>query len=227
MLIRVIFTALIMDLELRQIEYNNWILIVLITCICAIAIARWLSSYRISDLLSSFYKYRFIKITRNSEKGASILIITSIAVYTIQSSLLIYLWLERSNSDYKGITSYLIILTLISAFLLAKHFIGKLIAEICNFQEQLELVDHQRNIYRAMLGYVLLILNSIVIYSSQLEFIALKAATIIMVIFLLAYNIILVYTYRKMLFPTIFYFILYLCTLETTPYLLLYKYFKL
>ncbi|AGC76189.1 uncharacterized protein DUF4271 [Nonlabens dokdonensis] len=216
-----------MDLELRQIEYNNWILIVLITCICAIAIARWLSSYRISDLLSSFYKYRFIKITRNSEKGASILIITSIAVYTIQSSLLIYLWLERSNSDYKGITSYLIILTLISAFLLAKHFIGKLIAEICNFQEQLELVDHQRNIYRAMLGYVLLILNSIVIYSSQLEFIALKAATIIMVIFLLAYNIILVYTYRKMLFPTIFYFILYLCTLETTPYLLLYKYFKL
>lgn len=227
MLIRVIFTALIMDLELRQIEYNNWILIVLITCICAVAIARWLSSYRISDLLSSFYKYRFIKITRNSEKGASILIITSIAVYTIQSSLLIYLWLERSNSDYKGITSYLIVLTLISAFLLAKHFIGKLIAEICNFQEQLELVDHQRNIYRAMFGYVLLILNSIVIYSSQLEFIALKAATIIMVIFLLTYNIILVYTYRKMLFPTIFYFILYLCTLETTPYLLLYKYFKL
>ncbi len=227
MLIRVIFTSRIMDIELRSLEYNNWISIIFIVCVCAIAIARWLSSYRISDLLSSFYKSRFIKISRNNEKGSSILIITSIAIYTIQIALLLYLWLQRASSYYSGIKSYLIILTLVSVFLLSKYYLGKIIAEICSFQNYLEVIEHHRNIYRAMLGYALLILNSIIIYSTHSNYIALKIATIATLLCLLMYNLFLVYTYRKLLFPTMFYFILYLCALETTPYLLLYKYFKL
>ncbi|WP_304015590.1 DUF4271 domain-containing protein [Nonlabens dokdonensis] len=216
-----------MELELRQIEYNSWISFIFLTCISAIAISRWLSSYRISDLLSSFYKDRFIKITRNSDKNLSLLVVTSVIIYTIQIALLIYLWLQESGDKYQGFISYLIVLTVLSVFLLSKHYIGKLVAEICGFQDELHIVEHHRNIYRAMLAYMLLFINSIVIYSTSSSFLALQIATVFTLLSLLLYNLIVIYAYRKLLIPTVFYFILYLCALETSPYLLLYKYFKL
>ena len=148
-------------------------------------------------------------------------------VYTINVALFIYIYYKKEQQLPIALNGYLLCLTFVSVFLLTQHFIGKLIATLCNFEELLNTIDHHRNIYRAMFAYALLIINCIVIYLCNMNETALLTALIFIGFMLFIYHLILIYTYRSLLFSTHLYFILYLCALEITPYLLLYKYFML
>lgn len=216
-----------MNIELRHIELNDWISITLLFCVMILAIAKWFSKFRITDLLSAYFKNRFIKLSRNREDGSSVLITASVIVYTINIALFIYLFYQKERQLPIALNGYLLSLTLISVFFLTKHFTGKLIATLCNFEELLHMIDHHRNIYRAMFAYALLIINCIVIYLCDINELALLTALIFIGFALFIYHLILIYTYRSLLFSANLYFILYLCALEFTPYLLLYKYFML
>ncbi|MEN8901498.1 MAG: DUF4271 domain-containing protein [Nonlabens sp.] len=213
--------------ELRHIELNDWITITLLSCVVIIVIARWFSAFNITDLLSSYFKDRFIKLSRNGEDGSSVLIVSSVVVYSINISLFLYLFYQISFNKLIELNGYIMVLTATSVFVLAKHFIGKLIATLCNFEEMLFTIDHHRNIYRAMFAFGLLIINLIVIYAFEMHENVFLTSFITICLVLFAYNLILIYRYRNMLISSNFYFILYLCTLEIAPYLLLYKYIML
>ena len=216
-----------MDIELRHIELNDWISITLLFCVMMLAVAKRFSKFHITDLLSAYFKSRFIKLSRNREEGSSVLITGSVIVYTINVALFIYIYYKKEQQLPIALNGYLLCLTFVSVFLLTQHFIGKLIATLCNFEELLNTIDHHRNIYRAMFAYALLIINCIVIYLCNMNETALLTALIFIGFMLFIYHLILIYTYRSLLFSTHLYFILYLCALEITPYLLLYKYFML
>jgi hypothetical protein len=216
-----------MDIELRQIELNDWISITLLFCVMILATAKWFSKFRITDLLSAYFKNRFIKLSRNREDGSSILITASVIAYTINIALFIYVFYQKEQQLPIALNGYLLSLTFISVFFLTQHFVGKLIATLCNFEELLLLIDHHRNIYRAMFAYALLIINCIIIYLCDMNELALLTALIFIGFVLFIYHLVLIYTYRSLLFSAHLYFILYLCALEITPYLLLYKYFML
>jgi hypothetical protein len=216
-----------MNIELRHIELNDWISITLLFCVMILAIAKSISKFQITDLLSSYFKSRFIKLSRNREEGSSILITGSVIAYTINIALFIYIYYQKEQQLPIALNGYLLCLTFISVFFLTQHFIGKLIATLCNFEELLLMIDHHRNIYRAMFAYGLLIINCIVIYLCDMNEMALLIALIFIGFVLFIYHLALIYTYRSLLFSAHLYFILYLCTLEITPYLLLYKYFML
>lgn len=216
-----------MNIELRHIELNDWISITLLFCVMILAIAKWFSKFHITDLLSSYFNSRFVKLSRNREEGSSILITGSVIVYTINIALFIYMYYQQEQELPLALNGYLLCLTLISVFFLTQHFMGKLIATLCDFEELLVLIDHHRNVYRAMFAYALLLANCIVIYLCDMNDTTLLTALIFIGFVLFVYHLILIYTYRSLLIPTHLYFILYLCALEITPYLLLYKYFML
>lgn len=217
-----------MDITLRHIELNDWITITLLLCVILLAISRWFSTFNITDLLSSYFKDRFIKLSRNGEDGSSVLIISSTIVYCINAALFLYLYYQtyvhQNNIELNG---FIQALTFISVFVLFKHFIGKLIANLCSFEELLFTIDHHRNIYRAMFAFALLIINAVVIYGCDMNETAFLLSFILITVTMFLYNLILIYTYRSMIVASHFYFILYLCTLEIAPYLLLYKYIML
>jgi len=214
-------------MELRSIVQNDWITITLISCVMVIAIARWFSTFHISDLLSSYFKNRFIKLSRNTDDGSSVLILSSVMVYTINLSLFIYLCYKTQNHQKVELNGFILTLTFVTVFILARHFVGKLIATLCDFEELLYAIDHQRGIYRAMFAYALLIINFMIIYATNFNATVLLASLTAIALVLFIYNLILIYTHRRRLLSSNFYFILYLCTLEFAPYLLLYKYFML
>jgi hypothetical protein len=216
-----------MNIELRHIELNDWISITLLFCVMILAIAKWLSAFYITDLLSSYFKSRFIKLSRKREEGTSVLITGSVIVYTINIALFIYIYYQKEQQLPIALNGYLLCLTLVSVFFLTQHFIGKLIATLCNFEELLLRINHHRNIYRAMFAYALLIINCIIVYLCDMNEMALLTALIFIGFVIFTYHLVLIYTYRGLLFSTHLYFILYLCALEITPYLLLYKYFML
>jgi hypothetical protein len=208
-------------------ELNDWISIILLFCVLILAVARWFSKFHITDLLSCYFKDRFIKLSRNGEEGSSVLITGNVVVYTINIALFIYVFYQKEKQLPIEINGFLLSLTFLSVFFLTQHFIGKLIATLCNFEQLLIIVDHHRNIYRAMFAYPLLIINCIIIYLCDMNETALLTSLIIIGFVLFVYHLILIYTYRSLLFSAHLYFILYLCALEITPYLLLYKYFML
>jgi hypothetical protein len=216
-----------MNIELRHIELQDWIAITLMSGVLLVAITRWFSSFLITDLLSSYFKDRFINLSKNGEDGSSLLIISSVAVYIINLSLFIYLFFQNSQQHPITLEGYILTLTLVSVCILLKHFLGKLVATLCSFEELLFIIDHRRNIYRAMFAYLLIIINCIVIYGYQMSEGAFFISLITITLLLFLYNLILIYTYRSFVFASTFYFILYLCTFEIAPYLLLYKYIML
>lgn len=216
-----------MNFELRNILTNDWITLTLLVSIAFLAIAKWFSSILLSDLLSSYFKDRFIKISKSNGEGTSLLIISSQVVYGINLSLFIYLYYQSRIASSPQFINFILTLTLITTFLLGKQYLGKLIANLCDFENIVEVIDHHRNMNRSIFSFGLLLINSMVIYAFHMEQIPFLIALIIVAIFLLTYNLILIYTYRSYLKTAPLYFILYLCALEIAPYLLLYKYFML
>ncbi|WP_405369886.1 DUF4271 domain-containing protein [Nonlabens sp. Asnod2-A12] len=216
-----------MNFELRHISPNDWITITLLICIVILAIAKWFSSIPLGDLLSSYFKDRFIKISKSNGESTSLLLISSQVVYGISLSLFVYLFYQSRIASPPQFINFILALTFIVTFLLGKHYLGKLIANLCHFEEIVEVIDHHRNINRSIFSFGLLLINFIVIYAFHMEQIPFLIAFIIVALFLFTYNIILIYTYRALLISAPFYFILYLCALEIAPYLLLYKYIML
>ncbi|WP_431191701.1 DUF4271 domain-containing protein [Nonlabens ulvanivorans] len=177
-------------------------------------------------LLSAAISNRYIKVSRNENPNHGLRIIT-VTVYTIGLAL----WITKlsftevqSLLDFK---TFLLFLTGLTIFILAKRYFSMMIASLMKFDEILELIEYHRNTYRAVLGILLIIVNLLIYYTFHDSIVAVRLISIVSIFMFVIYNFIILYTYSKSLLQHSFYFILYLCALETAPYLLLYKYIML
>ncbi|WP_262707051.1 DUF4271 domain-containing protein [Nonlabens xiamenensis] len=197
----------------------------LLLCLVLIVFCKWTSSMRLSELLSALLTSKVIKIYRTSEERFSLMVSGSLVIYTVSWSLLLYLVYVQWSDSIVKLNHFLIALTMASVFLLVKIILGKLVANLGDFETLYGSIDHQRNIYRAALGYVVLSLAVISIIVLKRNPQAIIFSLILAAAIVLLYHIIILYQYRRQIISSAFYFILYLCALEITPYLLLYKYF--
>lgn len=204
----------------------DWISLILFTSLLAMAAIRQFSGISITEFLSVYTGSRFIKITRDDRiDNYQLLLQTGIIVYSIGISLMLYkLFMIRVDPN-ASFTNFLLIITAVSAFFLFRHYLSKLIATIGNFEGIVIRIDHQRNLYRAAFGFAFLLVNTIIFYIFPNNLNVIYGICISVCALLFLYHLILIYSHRKALGSSLFYFILYLCTLEIVPYLLLYKYF--
>lgn len=210
----------------RIIISQDWIILVFALCLFLITAAKIFSRTSIADLLTAYVSDRFINISRTNSDGFIFLKIASLLVYALCIAFLVYALLVNKSVKPATLNTYFLSLLGVSVFLLLKHYLGKLLASILDFEPIMEYLHFHRNIYRSMLSYLVLV-------SSILLFIVFKTsllATIyiggLCLCIILVYDAILLYTHRHLLLSRMFYFILYLCTLEIIPYLLLFKYFR-
>jgi hypothetical protein len=204
----------------------DWISFILFASLLAMAAIRQFSSISLVEFLSVYTSSRFIKITRDDRiDNYHLLQQTGIIVYTIGISLMLYkIFMIRVDPE-ASFTNFLLILTVVSAFFLFRHYFSKLIATIGNFEGVVIMIDHQRNLYRAAFSFAFLVVNAIIFYVFPYNLNVIYGICISVCALLFLYHLILIYSHRKALGSSLFYFILYLCTLEIAPYLLLYKYF--
>ncbi len=212
-----------MEASLRLTESLDWISLILLGFLLAVAITRQFTTLPLEDFLSAFTRMRFVKITSDgrmdNHKGYQAV---GIAIYVICISLLFYKMAAIDRVvTYKD---FLIILTVVSAFLLFRHYLSRLVGQIGNFEQLLIPIDHQRNIYRAILSTALAAAVIVVYYIFPENHNIFWAVCIASGLLLFYYHILVIYSHRRVLIPSGLYFILYLCTLEIAPYLLLYKY---
>ncbi|MGJ8683673.1 MAG: DUF4271 domain-containing protein [Nonlabens sp.] len=215
-----------MEVFERPIQYYNWITIVMAICLLLLAVVKWIYKNEFNHLLSAAVSDRYIKVSRN-ENPQDGLRITVVIIYTIGLALWITKITVMESGNSLEFKNFALILTGISFFILAKRYLSMMIASLMKFDEILELIEYHRNTYRAVLGIYLILINLIIFYAFPDSVEIIRAVSIISAFIFLSYNFIILYTYSKSLLQHSFYFILYLCTLETAPYLLLYKYFML
>lgn len=214
-----------MEAIYRITESLDWISILIFSCVLSVAIARQFTTMPLIEFLSIYTSSRFIKISIDSRiENYHTYQYLGLIIYSITISLIcLKLYsLEHNAINFKD---FILIWTAVSSFLVFRHYLLKLVSTIANFEEMITIIDHSRNLYRAVLSMVLIIAVLLIYYVFPSFKVAVWTISIIALIIVFTYHLLLTYSHRNLIFPSIFYFILYLCTLEIAPYLLLYKYF--
>lgn len=217
---------LVIQLQDRIIANKDWATILFITCMIIIAINKTLSSIRFSEFMRLAYSDKYTKIYRDSNNLMNGFTISMFFVQLISFSFFILLILNQFNkADKNDFIVYIQIFTFLSVFILSKFLIEKIIAtsfKIEEFNEQFNLLKVN---YRAYFGFILLPINIVLFYNtlnSDWFFWSLLIGllTINITTYLVALKL-----YQNYLLRKIFYFILYLCTLEIAPYYFIYNWF--
>ena len=217
---------LAIQLQDRIIESKDWATILFVICVAIIAINKTMSPIRFNEFFRLAYSDKYTKIYRDSSNLMSGFTISMFVLQLISFSFFILLVLNQFNRAEKtDLIVYIQIFTFLSVFILSKFLIEKIIAtafKIEEFNEQFNLLKVN---YRAYFGFILLPINIILFYNSlDSDWFFWTLLITLFMINITAYLIALK-LYQNLVLRKIFYFILYLCTLEIAPYYFIYNWF--
>ena len=217
---------LAIQLQERIIESKDWATVLFVLCVGIIAVNKTISSVRFNEFIRLAYSDKYTKIYKDSSNLMSGFTVSMFVLQLFSFSFFTLLVLNQFDKTEKtnGIV-YIQIFTFLTVFILSKFLIDKIVAtafKIEEFNEQFNLLKVN---YRAYFGFILLPVNIILFYNtfdSKLFFWILLVA--LFVINITTY-IVALKLYQNLLMRKIFYFILYLCTLEIAPYYFIYNWF--
>ena len=213
---------------IRDIYSNELFTILLLVGMIVIAIAKLTAPKRFEDFLLVIGNSKYLKIYTREQKffdKFDALLFSNLILGIAIFSFIIY----RNIYNIKGIDVNIIFKLIIGvgSFILIKVLIERLIASIFEIDNIIDQYLFQKISYKNYLGLLLLPINAILLYSFN------NSLTLIYIFIglLLIVNIIGLITsfktHQSLIKHNLFYFILYLCALEITPYLILYKVFIL
>ena len=217
---------LAIQLHDRIIESKDWATLLFVVCFAIIAVNKTISSVRFNEFVRLAYSDKYTKIYRDSSNLMSGFTISMFLLQLISFSFFTLLVLNQFNKAEKtDLIVYIQIFTFLSVFILSKYLIEKIIAttfKIEEFNEQFNLLKVN---YRAYFGFILLPVNIVLFYNTLNSnwffwLLSITLITINIITYLVALKL-----YQNLLLRKIFYFILYLCTLEIAPYYFIYNWF--
>lgn len=217
---------LTIQLHDRIIESKDWATILFVICIGIIAVNKTVSSIRFSEFVRLAYSDKYTKIYRDSSNLMNGFTVSMFVLQLLSFSFFTLLVLTQfDKAEKNNIIIYVQILTFLTVFILSKYLIEKIIATAFKIEEFTEQFNLLKANYRTYFGFILLPINIILFYNpidSDLLFLGLLFAlfAINIVTYIVALKL-----YQNLLIRKIFYFILYLCTLEIAPYYFIYNWF--
>ncbi|MCL6461415.1 MAG: DUF4271 domain-containing protein [Flavobacterium micromati] len=213
-------------LQPRLLESKDWATALFVFSFAIIAIAKSVFENRFSDFANLVYSNKYIKVYKDNTNLKSPFTISLFIVQLISLAFFIQVTLSYfglgSKTDW---LLYIQILTFLTFFILSKYLIEKIIATAFNIEDFTEQFNLQKVTYRTYIGLFILPFNIILFYyDSFSRNIPLIIIGIVLIANLLTYFI-SIKNYQKIILGKLFYFILYLCTLETAPYYFMYYWY--
>jgi len=210
----------------RIIENKDWATLVFILAFGIIASTKSVYENRFEDFARLVYSDKYTKIYRDSSHLMGMFSISLFFVQIISFSFFIQLLL--SYFGYASKTDWILflqILTFLIYFILSKYLIEKIIATSFNIEEIIDQYNLQKVTYRSYIGLLLLPVDIVLFYYDSI----LKNIPLLILYTIIGINVLLyiisIKNYRKEILSKLFYFILYLCTLEIAPYYFMYYWF--
>lgn len=187
--------------------------------------AKWVQTYRFNDFVQLVFTNKYFFLYDKGNKVFSAFNMLLFANQVIVVSIFIFLMIVHFSEDVSK-DDYLLFIRIAgfyTLFIALKFYLEKTIAHLFSMDKQVERYLYQKLSYRNLISLFLLIVNLLFLY-------ALKPNTVLFFIVIIAVvvsNVLaLLYSYKtheKQIRSNFFYFILYLCALEISPYYILYK----
>lgn len=210
----------------RVVENKDWATVLFVLCFVLLAINKTIFEVRFNEFIRLGISDKYIKIYKDSGNMQSWFTISMFLVQLISFAFLIQIIMSYYGYTTKtNWISYIQIITLLGVFILSKYLIEKIIATSFNIEEFNEQFNLQKVNYRTYIGLLVLPLNLVLFYNDFPS----KNLILGIIITILTINI-ATYTltlkiYQNSILSKLFYFILYLCTLEIAPYYFMYYWF--
>lgn len=207
----------------RLFNFHDWATILFFLAFVVIAVNKNVFTARFNEFVRLGVSDKYIKIYKDSSNMRSGFTISMFAVQLISLSFFILLMLTNFGITTKtdGIT-YLRIATFLGVFILSKYLIEKIIATTFHIEEFADQFNLLKVSYRTYLGVVLLPINVVLFYNSFNN----HWIYIVLIVILLVWNFLTYFftlkAHQNLVTRKLFYFILYLCTLEIAPYYFMY-----
>lgn len=213
----------ILQLSERILVNKDWATVLFVLAISIIALNKTVFSVRFNEFIKLGYSDKYNKVYKDTNNLLSWFTISMFVIQLLSFSFFILLLLSYFNyTQTDNYITYIQIITFLFVFILSKFLIEKIIGTTINSESIVDQFNLIKVNYRAFLGFVLLPINIILYYNSW----PIKAVFYIILTVFLLYNVFtyyfLVKTYQKTILGNLFYFILYLCTLEILPYYFMY-----
>tara|TARA_B110000902_G_scaffold64361_1_gene76369 strand:- start:2783 stop:3373 length:591 start_codon:yes stop_codon:yes gene_type:complete len=195
----------------------------MVGCILIIAILKVIYPKRFNDFIRLPVSNNYFLAKGKSEELRHPFSILLFIIQLISISLFINLFfLEKGKAN---VLLFLQILFVVFVFIIVKTSIEKMIGAIFSIEKLINHYIYEKLSYRNFLSLLLIIANLIFYFSIKPD---LNILLILTGILFLGNMLILSYSYknyRSLIFSNLFYFLLYICALEISPYLILYKAF--
>ena len=217
-------------MEIDFLNRNNfsidWATILFVLTFATIVYTRITFRNRFDDFMRLAFSNKYLSTYRDTNNMKSGFTISLFFVQMVSLSLFIHYIISLTNlTSLDSFPTYLRILSILIFFVLVKYFIEKIIAVCFNIEDFAEQYNLVKVSYRSYLGLLFFPLIAILFYNQITSPYFIWIVLGIFLIFNVILFILLLKNYQKIFSQFLFYFILYLCTLEIAPYVILYHWF--
>jgi len=211
----------------RHVESIDWITLTLVGCFLVLAFAKYLYPFRFQEFIRLPITNKYFLVQGKNEEIQHPFNLLLFAIQAVSVSLFIYLIFELYNPETIQNNEWLFIqiCTGYIVFVFIKFCIEKIVGSIFSIDKLVNSYLYQKITYRNLISIFIFISNLVFFYIFRFS------ETILLVyiiVFLTLNTITLVYSYKthgNLVSRHFLYFILYLCALEISPYIILYKVF--
>jgi len=212
---------------IRDILLKDAFTVIILSLIIIITLIKYNNHKKFNSLLKIFWnssylkKYKYEKVTYYPfDYFLQINFVISLGLFVF-----IYNVTYNGNRLSFNFLEFLDIIQIIVAFLVLKNLTELVISWFFNIQWLTNLYLNEKINYNSLIGLIILPINVLILYFFNPSINVLFIFIYIILLLKLAAYINSFILHQKTIKKSWFYFILYLCTLEIIPYLLLYNFF--
>lgn len=207
---------------LRNSNSVDVLTLTLLGCLIIVALSKMLFPKRFNQFATLLFNNRYINQYNKDQQIVDTFEGLLFANLIVNLGIIVYLFLQNNQISTAPLNLF-IYTAAIGLFIIVKVVLEKLISNILAIGPIIDKYNFQRVSFRNFAGLLLLPINALLIYTVKPNNTMLITALAILFLIII-YGVFLfiknnLNTFKK----SLFYFILYLCTLEIAPYIVLYK----
>ncbi|QXP60331.1 DUF4271 domain-containing protein [Olleya sp. HaHaR_3_96] len=208
---------------LRDINNLDILTLTIMGCLILVALSKLLFPKRFNEFITLLFNTRYSSYYVKEQRFLDVFEGLLFLNFSLNLGLLLYLFLSYSSLEIITQSDVFIYALLIGIFIILKVLLERLLSSVLDIEPLIDRYLFQKISIRNFIGLLLIPINAFLIYTIK------PNQPLLLIVFTLLLSIII---YSSFLFlknnlntfkKSFFYFILYLCTLEIAPYVVLYK----
>lgn len=209
---------------IREIISYEWFTIFMVLGLVFITTAKVLFTNRFLDFIGVIGNSKYLKLYTKDQKFIDFFDALLFFNLVISISIFAYLsYLTLEPTQIFELDIFLKVLLAITSLAVIKILVERLVGSLFEIDKIMDSYLFQKTSYKNFSGFVLLLINALLLYTINPSKEILLAVIATMVLLNLIGFLTSFKNHQKVVTNNIFYFILYLCALEIGPYLILYK----